>query len=34
LGWSASGRRGAKADDERAGEVRLRRSSGEADERR
>src|SRR5271166_3904902 len=34
LGWSASGRRGAIADDERVGEVRLRRSSGEVGERR
>ena len=33
-GWSVSGRRGAEADDGRAGEVRLRQSSEEADERR
>src|SRR5580700_2841021 len=31
-GWSASGRRGAVADDARAGEVRPLHSSGEADE--
>src|ERR1700686_4826825 len=31
-GWSASGRRGAVADDERARGVRLRHSSWEADE--
>src|ERR1035437_278562 len=30
--WSASGRRGAEADDARTWEVRLRHSSGEADE--
>ncbi|MCY1530392.1 hypothetical protein D9M68_655760 [compost metagenome] len=30
MGWSASGRRGAVADDERTGEVRLRRISEEA----
>ncbi|ABF12909.1 hypothetical protein Rmet_6050 (plasmid) [Cupriavidus metallidurans CH34] len=29
MDWSASGRRGAVADDERTGEVRLRRSSEE-----
>src|SRR5258708_10537127 len=32
LGWSASGRRGAEADDERAGEVRPLYSSEEAGE--
>src|SRR3954451_3736904 len=32
--WSASGRRGAVADDVRTGEVRPRHSSGEADEQR
>src|SRR5260221_848652 len=31
-GWSASGRRGAEADDARAGEVRPLYSSGEAGE--
>src|SRR3954469_19167787 len=32
--WSASGRRGAVADDARAGEVRPRHRSGEAGEQR
>ena len=34
MGWSASGRRGAVADDERTREVRLRHSSEEACEQR